>query len=51
MTVRFDENKTESVTFGRSGNDVFAGRSDEPGAAKVDAGVFDEAMKAVDGLK
>jgi len=51
VTVRFDESKTETVTFGRSGNEVFASRSDEPGAAKVDTTLFDEAMKAVDGLK
>ena len=51
VTVRFDESKTESVAFGRSGNEVFAARNDEPGAAKVDANVFDEALKAVDGLK
>ena len=51
FTVRFDENKTESVTFGRSGNDVFASRGDEPGAAKVNAMLFEEAIKAVDGLK
>ena len=51
VTVRFDESKTESVTFGRSGNEVFAARNDEAGAAKVDAALFDEAMKAVDGLK
>ena len=51
VTVRFDESKMESVAFGRSGNDVFAARSDEPGASKVDTAVFDEAMKAVDALK
>ena len=51
VTVRFDESKTESVAFGRSGNEVFAARNDEPGAAKVDATVFDEALKAVDALK
>jgi hypothetical protein len=51
VSVRFDESKMESVSFGRSGNEVFAARSDEPGAAKVDAALFDEAMKAVDGLK
>jgi uncharacterized protein DUF4340 len=51
VTVRFDESKMESVTFGRSGNDVFAARSDEPGAAKVDTSSFDEAIKAVDALK
>ena len=51
VTIRFDDNKTEAVSFGRSGNDVFAGRADEPGAARVDTSLFDEAMKAVDGLK
>lgn len=51
VTIRFDTNKTEAVTFGRSGADVFAGRADEPGAAKVDAMMFDEAVKALDALK
>ena len=51
FTVRFDENKTEAVTFGRSGNDVFASRGDEPGAAKVNTMQFEEAIKAVEGLK
>jgi len=50
-TVRFDEKKTETVTFGRSGNDVFASRADEPGAARVDTSVFEEAIKALDALK
>lgn len=50
-TVRFDENKTETVSFGRSGTDVFASRSDEPGSARIDTTTFDEAMKAVDAMK
>jgi hypothetical protein len=50
-TVRFDENKTETVNFGRSGNDVYANRGDEAGSARVDTTVFDETMKAVDGMK
>ena len=49
--VRFDENKTETVTFGRSGNEVFANRADEPGSARVDTSAFDEAVKAVDAMK
>ena len=49
--VRFDDTKTETVTFGRSGTDVFAGRTDEPGAATIDAMMFDEAVKALDALK
>jgi hypothetical protein len=51
VTVKFGDNKTETVTFGRSGSDVFASRSDEPGAAKLDAMGLDEAMKTLDALK
>jgi hypothetical protein len=53
MTVvaKFDEGKREErVTFGRSGSDVFAARSDDPGAAKIDAEKLDEAVKALDEL-
>jgi hypothetical protein len=50
-TVRFDEKKTETVTFGRQQNDVVAGRADEPGTAKIEAAVFDEVIKALDALK
>ncbi len=50
--VRFDEDrKTETVTFGRTGADVYAARADEPGAAKLESGTFDEAIKALDALK
>jgi len=42
---------TETVIFGRAGADVFAGRADEPGAAKLDAAPLDEALKALDALK
>jgi hypothetical protein len=48
VTVRFDESKTETVAFGRGGTDVFAKRADEPASAKVDAMLFDEAMKTLD---
>ncbi len=51
VTIRFDSDKTETVAFGRSAADVFASRADEPGAARVDAMAFDEAVKAVDALK
>jgi hypothetical protein len=51
VTFTYGENKTETVTFGKSGSDVFASRGDEPGAAKLDAMGFDEAMKTVDALK
>jgi hypothetical protein len=50
-TVRFDESKTETISFGRSGNEVFASRGDEPGSARIDTTAFDEAMKAVDAMK
>jgi hypothetical protein len=52
VVARFDDGKrTETVTFGRVGSDVFAMRADEPGAAKLEANTFDEAIKALDALK
>lgn len=51
VTVRFDENKTETVAFGRDGGTVYAARPDEPGAGRVDAMSFEEAVKAIDALK
>jgi hypothetical protein len=51
--VQFDDSKkTETVTFGRAGTDVYAARADEPGAAKLEVGMtFDEVVKALDALK
>lgn len=47
----FDEGrKNETVTIGRVGADAFAGRADEPGAAKLDAADLDETLKALDEL-
>lgn len=51
VTVSFDEKKQETVTFGRSGADVFASRSDEPGTATVEASGLDDVMKALDAVK
>jgi hypothetical protein len=52
VMVRFDDSKKmEQVAFARMGSDVFASRADEPGAAKVLAASFDEAMKAIDAMK
>jgi hypothetical protein len=51
VTLRYDENKNETASFGRAGADVYGSRSDEPVAAKLEANVFDEAMKAVDAMK
>jgi hypothetical protein len=52
VVVRFDEGKKEEkVTFGRVGTDVYAAIAGQPGAAKVDATEFDDAVKALDALK
>lgn len=51
VTVRYDENKSETVNFARQGEDVVAARSDEPGAARIMASMFDEAVKALDAVK
>lgn len=52
VTATFDEGKkSETVTVGRVDADVFAGRADEPGAAKLDAREFDETLKALDEFK
>jgi hypothetical protein len=52
VTAKFDEGrKEERVVFGKVGADVFAVRAGEPGAAKVDAARFDEAVKALEAIK
>ncbi len=51
VTVRFDENKMETVNFGRSGIDVFGSRTDDPASARLDAMLFDEMIKTLDTLK
>ena len=52
VTTRSNDNKTETVTFGRTATDVYAARSDEPGSAKIDGtAALDEAMKLLDGVK
>jgi hypothetical protein len=51
VTVRFDENKTETVSLGRSGSDAYAVRSDEPGAAKLETTPYEDALQALDALK
>jgi hypothetical protein len=49
--AKFDDGKKEErVTFGKVGNDVYAGRPGEPGAGKVDAMDFTEANKTLDDL-
>ncbi len=52
LKATFDEGKkNETVTIGRVAAEVFAGRTDEPGAAKLDATEFDETLKALDEFK
>jgi hypothetical protein len=52
VTVRFDDGKKEEkVAFGRVGADVYAAIGGQPGAAKIDATEFDDAVKALDAIK
>ena len=51
VAVRFGDGKMEQVVFARSGMDVVASRSDEPGSARVEATAFEDAVKALDGVK
>jgi hypothetical protein len=52
VAVTFDDGKRqERVTFGRAAGNVYAARPGEPGAARVEAAKFDEAVAALDALK
>ena len=51
VTIQYDGDNTETVTFVRSAIDVFAARADEPGSARIDAMLFDGALMAVDALQ
>ena len=47
--MKFDDGKKEDhVTFGKNGDDVYASRPGEPGAAKADASDFTEVNKTLD---
>src|SRR5213078_2694691 len=49
VSVKFDEGKKEErVTFGKDGDNVYAGRPGEAGAAKADATDFTEVNKTLD---
>jgi len=53
MTVvaKFEDGKKEDrVLFGKSGDDVYAQRQGEPGAAKIDAAEFNDASSKLDEL-
>lgn len=52
ITVKFENGKRdERVTFGGKGLDIFAARADQPGALKLEAGKFDEAIKKLDSIQ
>ena len=49
VVAKFDDGKKEErVSFGKSGDDVYASRPNEPGAAKVEASDLTEALKTLD---
>ena len=49
--VKFDDGKKEErVSFGKSGSEVYALIAGQPGAGKIEAEKFDEAIKALDEL-
>jgi len=53
MTVvaKFEEGKKEErVTFGKAGDDVYAARPGDPGAAKIDTADFNDAISKLDEL-
>ena len=51
VVVKFEDGKKEErVSFGKSGNDVYALIPGQPGAGKIEAEKFDEANKALDEL-
>ena len=51
VTAKFDNDKTEIVRFAKVGGDVYAVREGEPGAGKMPAAAYDEAVKALDTIK
>ena len=51
IAVTFDDGDQESVTVGRTGDDVFAVSAGEPGAARVNARSWDDAIEALDPLR
>ena len=51
VSVKFDDGKKEEkATFGQAGSDVYVSRPGEPGAAKIDAADFNDAIKSLDEL-
>ena len=51
VVAKFEDGKKEDrVTFGKSGDNVYAGRPGEPGAGKVDTADFNDAVSKLDAL-
>ncbi len=49
VVAKYDDGKKEEkVSFGRNGQDAFAARTDDPGAARIDAEKLDDLLKSVD---
>ena len=52
ILVKFDDGKKEErVVIGTAGTDVFATRADQPGALKLEAGKYQDALKKLDALQ
>ena len=52
ITVKFDDGKKEErVTIGRTGDNVFAARPDQPGALKLDTTIFDATIQKLDSIQ
>jgi hypothetical protein len=52
IVVKFDDGKKEErVTIGTAGSSVFAARADQPGALKLEAGKYEDAIKKLDGIQ
>ncbi len=52
IVVKFDDGKKEErVVFGTSGAGVFATRADQPGALKIEAGKYQDAVKKLDAIQ
>jgi len=48
VTLAYGEDRTETVRFARAGEDAFASRAGEPGAARIDALSLDDILTALD---
>ncbi len=51
IAVTFDAGDQESVTVGRTGDDVFAVSGDEPGAARLNTRSWEDVIEALDPLR